>query len=156
MIYLKNQSGYALAIIILIIALVSVNSSIASVKHGDLPQRVRAALSNHFNNHFSVSSSKNGIVTIKGTVNRLYDKYRIFDIAEKVRGVKGIRDYVEVNTRQVPDDIIKANFLEDLKLESSILEPNRIKVAVSNGVIELRGTVSYPKERLLAEKNGEY
>ena len=151
MYYFKNYIGTGLITIIMLI-LISINSeSYASNNSVNLSQRVQYALSKYFNNNFTVTSSNKGVVTIKGTVDRLYDKYRIFDIAEKVKGVKDIRDLVAVNTKSLPDDIIKANLMEDLRVDKSILEPNRIKVAVSNGVIKLSGTISYPREKLLAE-----
>ncbi len=149
--YFKNIMGLALFTTTLLI-IIGINSALyASSNSANLSRRVDNALSKYFNNHFSVTSSNNGIVTIKGTVNRLYYKYRIFEIAEKTKGVKGIRDLIAINTRPTPDDIIKANLLEDLRVDKSILEPNRIKIAVSNGVIELNGKVSYPREKLLAE-----
>ncbi len=151
MYYFKNYIGSGLITIIMLI-LISINSeSYASNNSVKLSQRVQYALSKHFNNNFTVTSSNKGVVTIRGSVKRLYDRYRIFDIAEKVKGVKEIKDLVAVNTKSLPDDIIKANLMEDLRVDNSIMEPNRIKVAVSNGVIKLSGTVSYPREKLLAE-----
>ena len=148
---IKNSFGFSLLSSIFLLMLFFFNPNLHALSKPDmLSQRVKNALTYHLNNHLSVTSSNGGIITIEGTVKRLYDKYRIFDIAEKVKGVKGIRDLVAVNTRTLPDDMIKANLLEDIRVDNSILEPNRINVAVSNGLIQLRGTVSYPREKLLA------
>ena len=127
------------------------SQAIASSKSELLASKVKDAIARYYENNFNVTASPNGVVQIKGQVNSLYDKLHIFDIAARVRGVKRIEDFVAVNAKIVPDNIIKSNLLEELSLVHSILEPNRIKVAVDNGVIELRGTVSYYREKLMAE-----
>ncbi len=117
-----------------------------------LSQRVNNAISNYYYQSFYISANRKGIVKIEGQVNSLYDKYNIFDIASKVQGVKGIEDFISVNTQLLPADIIKDGIEFNLKLDKHILEPNRIKVmVVGNGIVILRGTVSYNKEKLQAE-----
>jgi len=157
MYYHKNILGRGLRLTIVILLFICINSMLfASNKSGNIAGEVENALSYHLNKYFNVTSSRNGIITIKGTVHNLYDKYRIFDIAKEVKGVKRIKDLVAINTLILPNDIIKANLLEDLRLDNSILEPNRIKVAVDNGLIELSGTVSYPGEKLSAETDASW
>ena len=117
-----------------------------------LSQRVNNAISNNYYQNFYISANKKGIVKIEGQVNSLYDKYNIFDIASRVHGVKGIEDFISVTAPMLPDDIIKDGIEFNLNLDKSILEPNRIKVQViGNGIVILRGTVSYKKEKLQAE-----
>lgn len=119
--------------------------------NNNLAQRVQNEISNYYDNLFNITATKNGDVRIEGRVNSLYDKLRIFDIISRVRGVKGIQDFVSVHTKMLPDDMIKSNLEDELRLDKSILEPNRIKVTVANGIVELNGTVSYYRERLMAE-----
>jgi len=95
---------------------------------------------------------QDGEVEIHGTVNNLYDKLNIFDAVSKIRGVREISDDLNIKVAgMVPDKEIQANTMYELRLVKSILEPNRIKVHVNNGVIFLSGNVSYYKEKLMAE-----
>jgi|GEM_PF-1055433 osmotically-inducible protein OsmY len=152
MYYFKRIIDYSLFAAILILALMFFNSLLyASSFSSKLEQKVQNAISRNFNNNFEITATNDGIVTIRGQVNRLYDKYRIFDIAEKVKGIKDVKVLLAVNTQPLPDNIIKQNLLEDLRLNNSILEPNRIKVFVDNGLIELKGIVSYPYEKKMVE-----
>lgn len=123
----------------------------ASTGNNHLADKVQASVSRYFDNNFVITATESGTVSIKGTVNSLYDKYRIFDIIDRVPGVKKIKDFVDINTPIVPDAMIKSHFIEELNLNRSILEPNRIKINVDNGEIELNGTVSYYREKLMAE-----
>lgn len=149
---LKQIYKTVLIPVIFIIFFTGINSiTFASNKSEALAQRVSDAIANHYDEYFDVSANNKGDVRIEGQVNSLYDKYNIFDIVERVRGVKGISDFISVDTPVLPDDIIKANLENELRLDKSILEPNRIKVQVTNGIIILGGTVSYYREKLLAE-----
>ena len=127
------------------------SQAFASSKETQLAHKVQRSISRYFDNNLNVTATGNGIVTIKGNVNSLYDKYRIFDIADRVTGVKEIKDMVAINTPIVPDKMIKEHLLEEIRLDRAILEPNRIKVHVDNGEIELDGNVSYYREKLMAE-----
>ena len=105
-----------------------------------------------YDNHsIEIRSNEKGEVTIKGTVNTLYDKLWLYEKASEVKGVKKIKDLLEIETDPVPDAIVKQNIEEELHLNSKILEPDRIKVAVDNGEVILNGVVSFKKEREMAE-----
>jgi osmotically-inducible protein OsmY len=47
----------------------------------------------------------------------------------------------------MPDNMIKTNILNEMKLVSAIKEPDRIKVRVDKGQVFLDGTVSYKREK---------
>jgi len=113
-----------------------------------LEDKVSSAISNYYFEPFDVESEGNGNITIEGTVNTLSDKYRIFEIAAKVPGVKTISNQVIVNTPDRPDGIIKSDILQEMEYVSSILEPDSINVEVTNGVVFLEGTVSFYREKL--------
>jgi len=98
----------------------------------------------------SVSVDTNGTVTIKGTVDALYDRLDIYQLVSEVNGVTGIKDLVDVNTPMLPDDMINANVVRTIKDNSVILEPDKIAVTVNEGVVFLDGTVSYYQEKLMA------
>lgn len=140
---------FTLAMIIFLIP--GGSQALASSKGTQLAQKVQEAISRYFDNNLNITATGNGIVTIKGSVNSLYDKYRIFDIADRVMGVKDIKDMVGVNTPIIPDKMIKEHLKEEISINRAILEPNRIKVHVDNGEIELDGKVSYYREKLIAE-----
>jgi osmotically-inducible protein OsmY len=56
-----------------------------------------------------------------------------------------------VNTPLVPDDIIRDNIRRALRDNSVILEPDKISVGVDQGLVILKGSVSYSNEKLMAE-----
>jgi len=87
---------------------------------------------------FKVTVSGDGMAKIEGQVNTLYDKYRVYDIVSRARGVKNIENLLVVNTPTVVDDMIESNIIIELRRVSSILEPDRIKVHVDNGIVILR------------------
>lgn len=124
----------------------------AAGQQDNLAQRVRDAISTHSSLlNLSVRTDHNGRVELVGQTRTLYDKYRLFDIVSEVRGVREIAEQVVVPRRYIPDAVVKENMREDLDLVPSILEPDRIKVYVDNGLVILRGTVSYRREKVWAE-----
>ena len=118
--------------------------------NNQLKDAVVKRMGRYYTEQFNVSV-QNGIVTINGEVNSLNDKYRIFDIISRVHGVKEIKDLIDVDADTVPDQVIKQNTEETLHSASSIMEPDRIKVSVDNGIIMLNGTVSYYREKQAAQ-----
>jgi osmotically-inducible protein OsmY len=112
---------------------------------------VESALNRSYPDIFHVGVDENGIVTIRGEVNTLYDRLNVFDIVSGVKGVKEIKDLLVINTPLLPDDIIKVNIENALKNNSIIIEPDKITVKVSSGLVFLNGSVSYYKEKLMAE-----
>ncbi len=139
--------------ILAIALIIGISSSIMALnKTNSLLQRVRNAISENYDQNFNISTNRKGIVKIEGSVNSLYNKYNIFDIVSKVPGVKGIDDFISVNASLIPNDIIRDRIKYNMTLDPSILEPNKIRVRViANGLVVLRGTVSYPSEKLQAE-----
>jgi osmotically-inducible protein OsmY len=117
----------------------------------NLVSRVEAAIGRYYLDPFRVNADDNGKVTIKGDVNTLYDRLNIFDIVSTVKGVKEIEDLVNVNTSSLPDNMIKADIENAVQYNSIILEPDKINVKVNSGLVILTGTVSYYKEKLMAE-----
>ena len=114
-----------------------------------LLDRIKDAIPNYYEDAYNVSIINGGTVQINGDVNTLYDKYRVYDIIAKVPGVKKIINQLEVDSPPIPDDMIKDNINEEKHLVSSILEPDKIKVRVDNGIAFLDGVVSYNREKLM-------
>jgi osmotically-inducible protein OsmY len=121
-----------------------------SLSNKQLKDEVVNHIARYYDEQFNVSAN-DGVVTVNGQVNSLNDKYRIFDIVSRIPGVKDIKDMVIINADNVPDQVIKQNTEETLHAATSIMEPDRIKVSVDNGIIFLNGTVSYYREKQAAE-----
>jgi osmotically-inducible protein OsmY len=123
----------------------------AQMSSENLVKKVENSISNYYTQNFNISADNNGKVTIEGHVNSLYDKLRIYEIVSQVPGVKYIEDNIVVDTPALPDDVIQQNIAGELKLVSSIDEPDRIKIKVDNGLVFLSGDVSYYREKQMAE-----
>ncbi len=98
-----------------------------------------------------VSNNGNGDIVLKGSVNTLYDKLRIYELTSEVKGVKKIDDMIDIQANPIPDKELQQKINEEIHLNNAIIEPDRIKIAVDNGEVILDGTVSYPREREMAE-----
>ncbi len=92
-----------------------------------------------------------GTVTLRGDVGSLYDKLHIHQLAAGVKGVRKIKDELVVETDPVPDEIIRANILEQMRDTPELPEPDRISVDVADGIVFLTGRVSFRHEKLVAE-----
>ncbi len=124
----------------------------AFAKNNNLVDKVSNKILNYYDNpSIEVRTNKNGNIELSGTVNTLYDKLRIYEIASEVKGVKRIEDEIDIQTNSIPDKEVQQNIMEELHLNNAIIEPDRIKVAVDNGEVILNGTVSYPREKEMAE-----
>ncbi len=116
-----------------------------------LIKKVEKTISLYYPQNFDISVSKGGIVKIKGEVHTLYDRYRVYEIVSKVPGVREIEDDLYVAASMLPDKEIENNIREEFKIVRSILEPERIKVHVDNGIVFLSGEVSFQREKVAAE-----
>ncbi|MEJ2617336.1 MAG: BON domain-containing protein [Ignavibacteriaceae bacterium] len=125
--------------------------SFALTSNENLANKVENVINNHYNGNFDVTVDNNHFVTITGQVNTYFDKLKLFQIVSKIKGVRDIADNVTINAPILPDKIIQANIVNELDMVSSILEPNRISVSVDNGEVILGGTVSFYREKLMAE-----
>ena len=142
---------YFILILISFVMFGAINSLSAKTSSNKIKSEIEAVLSSYYPDEFDINVNPAGNVTIRGTVNTLYDKLNIYDLISRVKGVTGIDDFLEINTPVLPDDVIKANIEESIKNNSVILEPDNIKVHVSEGLVILTGTVSYQKEKQMAE-----
>ncbi len=115
-----------------------------------LAEKVQEAIANYYQENIDVIDMGNGKIRLEGKVRTLYDKLRIYAIVSKVPGVKIIKNNIVVDTPPIPDKIIEANIRYELKLNESILEPERIQVKVHNGIVFLSGEVSFQREKEMA------
>lgn len=94
--------------------------------------------------------AKDGIVTLTGTAKSYAEKWSASRAAERVSGVKGVADEVEV---RLPDIHVRTD--EDIAraavnaLEWDVMVPTeRIKVKVEHGYVTLEGTVDYKYQEI--------
>lgn len=117
-----------------------------------LVEAVQQQISNYYpKNNISVTAKENGKIALKGTVKVLYDKLKIFDVVSSVKGVHFIENEILVDTNTLPDKEILANIEHDLSHVKSISEPDLLDIAVTNGVVLLKGKVRFQRESTLTE-----
>lgn len=147
-----RRSGLFLCVVIALLIFGNDGRAIAQGNAKDLQARVAAALDAYYApDQYYVTVDDQGKVIIGGQVTTFYDKLNMFQIAAGVKGVVYIEDRVVVNTPLIADDIIKANIVRAIKDNSVILEPDKILVSVDQGLVILKGSVSYSNEKLMAE-----
>ena len=117
-----------------------------------LKKHVEEAYYRYYQNPISISVNKAGVVELKGTVRTYWDRLNIFANISKVAGVTGIIENLEVDTENVPDDIIRDEIMNQYRITRQIAEPEKIKVNVDRGLVILQGTVSFSNESEAAEQ----
>jgi len=127
------------------------NSSFAQLNPKQLENKVKKTIGGYYLDPFNISVSSGGIITINGITNTLFDKLKIGELVSQVDGVRGINNKIEVRVEPTPDNMIKDNIENELELNNVILEPKNITVDVTGGVVNLSGTVSYFREKLMAQ-----
>lgn len=96
----------------------------------------------------------NGWVYLAGEVNTSFEKNRAERVTERVQGVMGVVNYLDYNHLWVwaPDWEIQEDVRSQLAW-SPFVDASGINVAVNDGVVTLKGTVSSWSAREDAEKN---
>ncbi len=92
----------------------------------------------------------NGWVTLEGDVEWFYQKERAEAAVRRVKGVKGISNYVSVKPKVEPTDV-KRKIEEALK-RSAEIDANRITVEANGTEVVLKGSVRSWAEREEAER----
>lgn len=116
-----------------------------------LENSVKSQIGAYYDEDIGVSADKNGTITLSGEVNTLFDKLKIGELISRDNGVKDVINNITVHNEITADNIIRANIENELQRNDAILEPNRINVEVKDGVVTLSGTVSYFREKLMAQ-----
>ena len=116
-----------------------------------LVSKIEDKIANYYIETFNISADENDVVTIEGEVGILYDKLKIGELISQVEGVKEVNNKITVRNEITADDIIKVNIEDELQRNDAILEPKKIKVEVNDGVVTLSSTVSYFREKQMAQ-----
>ena len=96
----------------------------------------------------------NGVVTLSGRVSTGYDREHALTVASRIRGVKEVKDKLEVNWKQEYKDADLMGRLMNRIKSNWLLSPvwDKIKINVRKGVVTLTGTVYNWGERREAER----
>jgi len=95
---------------------------------------------------------KDGIVTLAGSVRTYVEKWKAQRVVERIEGVRGIVNDIEVHpVGERSDSDIARSAVEALKW--NVLVPSdKIKVEVEHGWLTLKGEVEYDYQRRAAER----
>ena len=147
---LFKYSGFT--VLTIIFSGILISQSVAQTTDHKLVEAVQQKISNYYpENNISVKARENGKIQLKGTVNVLYDKLKIFEVVSGVKGVHYIENNILVDTNTLPDNVILANIKSELNLVKSISEPDLLDITVSNGIVFLKGEVRFQRESIVAE-----
>jgi osmotically-inducible protein OsmY len=96
-------------------------------------------------------SSHNGIVTLTGNVNNVFEKLYATDVAARVKGMRNLVNNMTVSAEWDTDAAI-ARRIQDFLSTNAELQwvARQIHVAVNQGVVTLTGTVTFWSERQAA------
>jgi osmotically-inducible protein OsmY len=148
----KNISSFYQRLLMSLIIILFINVTYAQVSVKPLENSVQKVISSYYEEPFNITADSKGEVTISGSVQTLFDKLKIGELISEVDNVSGVNNKLEVIVDQpTADGIIKANIENEFQLNNAILEPEKIKVNVKDGIVNLSGTVSYFREKLMAQ-----
>jgi osmotically-inducible protein OsmY len=92
-----------------------------------------------------------GIVTLTGEVRSYAEKWKAERTVERVAGVRGIVNEIEVRAETERSDIDMAKAAADA-LSWNVMVPDRVKVRVERGWLSLTGEVNWDYQRRAAER----
>jgi osmotically-inducible protein OsmY len=92
----------------------------------------------------------NGWVTLEGDVEWNYQKERAEAAARRVKGVKGITNFIMIKPKAEPEDVKRK--IEEAFRRNAELDANRITVETNGSEVILKGSVRSWAERQEAER----
>jgi osmotically-inducible protein OsmY len=96
-------------------------------------------------------TTKQGTVTLTGSVDNLLAKDQVVAIAESLRGVRGVINLVTVTPVSRPDGDIRKDLLSAL-LQDPATDSYQVQAAISRGVVIVTGMVTAFEEKQLVER----
>jgi len=101
------------------------------------------------------AATQNSIVTLTGSVSNLLAYEKAEEIASIVRGVEGVINRINVETKFVPDKKLKED-IEAMFYNDLIIERYEISVSVDSGHVILAGDINSWGEKQLSEDIAKY
>jgi osmotically-inducible protein OsmY len=101
------------------------------------------------------SSVSDGWVTLEGDVDRWQQREDAAHCVERLKGVRGVTNRIEVKTPAVDAARIRTSIEDALKRRAE-REAKRLSVTVADGVVTLKGTVDSWAERNAIERLAYY
>ncbi len=148
--FMKYMSGNYYPVVLLFL-IMTFHPLYASGSSEALKGKVENAISSRYDpSDVQVTVNDNGEVVLKGDVNSLYDKYRIYEISSYVQGVKQIDNEIKVDTDLLPEKIIQADIRNLIVNSTAIKEPQKINVDVTGSDVKLSGNVNFDTEKVVA------
>jgi osmotically-inducible protein OsmY len=92
----------------------------------------------------------NGWVTLEGDVEWHYQRERAEAAARRVKGIKGISNFVQVKPKVEPSDVKRK--IEEAFRRNAEIDANRVRVEANGSEVVLKGTVRSWAEREEAER----
>jgi len=96
------------------------------------------------------AKTSHGIVTLSGTADHLIVNERAVQIAQTMRGVRGVVNTIKLEIPAMPDEEIQKNVLFALRYDAATGD-YKIQPSTKDGVVTLSGTVNHYCEMQLAE-----
>lgn len=96
-------------------------------------------------------AANHGIVTLSGSVSNLLAHDRAVEIAETIKGVRGVINRIEVQPGQHADEELRDAVVEALRQDPAT-DAWELQVRVENGTVYLRGKVGSWQEKQLSAR----
>jgi osmotically-inducible protein OsmY len=102
------------------------------------------------------AATGDGIVTLSGAVSSFAEKWNAERAVERVDGVRGIANEIEVELAGERTDTDIARAAADALAWNSMVPPDKVMVRVEGGWVTLRGEVEHDYQRRAAERAVRY
>jgi osmotically-inducible protein OsmY len=118
----------------------------------EIAREVVAEINNElpYSHQFIKALVSDGWVTLEGDVEWQYQKERAEAAARRVRGVKGISNYISIRPKAEPSDIKRK--IEEAFRRNAEIDANRVQVETHGSEVILKGSVRSWAEREEAER----
>ena len=101
--------------------------------------------------HLLDVSTKNGIVTLSGTVDTIWEKDYAEEIVQTIKGVRSLLNSIKVVPEKRTDEELRRDAHNAL-VHDSVVESYEVAIEVDDGTVILKGAVDSWAEKMLPER----